>query len=115
MATAGTIVEDSLLSSGINNFLASVIISEPYAGLAYIDLTTSGNFIRAQKSLSELASEISRIDPKGKTLLQPRADRQFWVLCQLTSPREKVIILIQKIPSTLSKTFCNSNIRTIWV
>ena len=29
VATAGTIVEDSLLSSGINNFLASVKISEP--------------------------------------------------------------------------------------
>ena len=63
VATAGTIVEDSLLSSGINNFLASVIISEPYAGLAYIDLTTS-EFYTSQISLSELASEISRIDPK---------------------------------------------------
>ena len=63
VATPGTIVEDSLLSSELNSFLASVVISEPYSGLAYIDLTTS-EFFTSKIALSELASEISRIDPK---------------------------------------------------
>ena len=63
VATPGTIVEDSLLSSESNNFLASIIFGEKYSGIAYIDLTTS-EFYTSQIANSEITSEISRIDPK---------------------------------------------------
>ena len=47
VVTPGTIVEEGLLSQESNNYLASVVIKDDWAGVAYIDITT-GEFSATQ-------------------------------------------------------------------
>ncbi len=60
--TAGTIIEESLLESNSNNYLAAVIQSDNNMGLAYIDIST-GEFKVTQGSIEEIFSELARIKP----------------------------------------------------
>lgn len=64
--TPGTIVESNLLRGDANNYLASVVIEEDRAGIAYVDITT-GEFaateIKNSEILSSVRAEINRLNP----------------------------------------------------
>lgn len=60
--TAGTIIEDNLLISNSNNYLAALIEVDKLFGLAYTDIST-GEFKVTQGSLDDILSELSRIKP----------------------------------------------------
>ncbi len=63
--TPGTIVEPSLLPGDSNNYLASVVIEEDRAGIAYVDITT-GEFAATQiqndNILSAVRAELNRLN-----------------------------------------------------
>ena len=62
VVTPGTVIEDSLIERGANNYLAAVITSSEIAGLSYVDITT-GEFMATEFSIDNLKEEIERINP----------------------------------------------------
>jgi len=62
VVTPGTIVEPSLLDSKTNNYLASLVLGEKEAGIAYIDITTS-EFATTQVALERVIPELERLRP----------------------------------------------------
>jgi DNA mismatch repair protein MutS len=66
VVTPGTLVEPTLLEEKRNNYLASLIVSDDAAGLAYVDITT-GEFAATQLrdvDITEMArQELARIQP----------------------------------------------------
>ena len=62
VVTPGTIVEESLLDKKTNNYLAAVVIRDDFAGLAYVDITTS-QFTTCQLPLPRVGIELSRLAP----------------------------------------------------
>ena len=62
VVTPGTVIEDILLDKKSNNFLASVVMEDEEAGLAYVDITTS-EFATSQFSLADLGVELGRLAP----------------------------------------------------
>ncbi|MBS1724074.1 MAG: DNA mismatch repair protein MutS [Armatimonadetes bacterium] len=64
--TAGTVLEDSMLQSGANNFLAAVCVMDGRAGLATLDPST-GEFlvteIQGEQLAERLLQELARIRP----------------------------------------------------
>ena len=60
VVTAGTVVEPNLLDGKANNYLASVVIEDGLAGLAYVDITTS-EFAATQLPAAEVPLEIGRL------------------------------------------------------
>jgi DNA mismatch repair protein MutS len=62
LVTPGTVVEPSLLSSKVNNYLASLVLDGESAGIAYVDITT-GEFGTTQTSFSRGMSELERLKP----------------------------------------------------
>jgi len=63
VVTPGTIVEDSLLQESSNNYLASAVVRDTMAGLAFIDITTS-EFFTTEIPKDKLYSEIDRFTPR---------------------------------------------------
>ena len=62
VVTPGTVIEDSLIERGANNYLASIVTSNEIAGLSYVDITT-GEFMATEFALDALNEEIERINP----------------------------------------------------
>jgi len=62
VVTPGTVIEPKLLDSKKNNYLASLVIDENQAGVAYIDITTA-EFATTQLPLSRLVTELERLQP----------------------------------------------------
>ena len=62
VVTPGTVIEDSLIERGANNYLAAVITSGENAGLSYVDITT-GEFMTAEFPVHTLNEEIERVNP----------------------------------------------------
>ncbi|MFO3796876.1 MAG: DNA mismatch repair protein MutS, partial [Anaerolineales bacterium] len=64
--TPGTVIEQNLLPSGANNYLACVFVEESRAALAYADITT-GEFavteMEAGPALATLRAELTRLQP----------------------------------------------------
>ena len=81
VATPGTIIEPSLLDGTANNYLASVIIDNDRAGLAYVDITTS-EFATTQVPIHRLLPELERLQPSE--VLFPR-DLDFPDLARIAS------------------------------
>ena len=69
IVTPGTIIEESLLQQGSNNYLASAVVRDSNAGIAYVDITT-GEFAATQIPLSRVNSEINRLAPKELILAE---------------------------------------------
>ncbi len=63
VVTPGTVLDDQLLDSRSNNFLAAMVCDSEHAGLAYIDIST-GQFVTSQFAVSDLADELIRIRPR---------------------------------------------------
>ena len=62
VVTPGTVVEESLLETGANNYLASVVVNGDEAGIAYVDVTT-GEFATTQLSRTQVDQELARLAP----------------------------------------------------
>ena len=73
VVTPGTVIEDSLIEKGSNNYLAAVITTGEKVGLSYIDITT-GEFMTTEFAINVLNEEIERtmydaetMEPQGET------------------------------------------------
>jgi DNA mismatch repair protein MutS len=67
VVTPGTIIEPGLLPGDSNNYLASIVLEDTHAGIAYVDITT-GEFgvTELENSSGDLASvraELTRLHP----------------------------------------------------
>ena len=62
VVTPGTLTEDALLESGVNNFMLAIDASEQGYALAWIDLST-GCFRVLEIDRDDLSSELQRINP----------------------------------------------------
>lgn len=62
VVTPGTIVEPELLQAKSNNYLACVVLESEWAGISYIDITTS-EFACTQVPIDKLRTELERLAP----------------------------------------------------
>ncbi|HEY9153405.1 MAG TPA: DNA mismatch repair protein MutS, partial [Anaerolineales bacterium] len=62
VVTPGTIIEPGLLPGDANNYLASVILDEKTAAVAYADITT-GEFAATELPAESLRAELARLHP----------------------------------------------------
>ncbi len=62
IVTPGTVSEPGLLPGDANNYLASVVLSEQSAAVAYADITT-GEFAVTELPLETLRAELTRLHP----------------------------------------------------
>ena len=62
VVTPGTVVEPSLLDQNANNYLASVMVHEDQAAVAYVDVTT-GEFAATQLPVGQISQELARLSP----------------------------------------------------
>jgi DNA mismatch repair protein MutS len=69
VVTPGTLVEDNMLQSGANNYLAALAPANGIAGLAHVDVST-GEFACMQLSAEEVSAELERLRPSE--LLLPK-------------------------------------------
>ena len=69
VVTPGTVVEPNLLESKSNNYLASLVIEDDEAGIAYVDITTS-EFATAQLPADKVCCELERLQPSEILILQ---------------------------------------------
>ena len=60
--TPGTVIEPGLLEGRANNYLASMIVDDKRAGIAYADVTT-GEFRATELERAEAVAELERIAP----------------------------------------------------
>lgn len=67
IVTPGTVLEDSMLDSSVNNYLASISVSQKSIGLAFVEMS-SGEFIVTELpndgNYQNLMSEIARRTPR---------------------------------------------------
>ena len=63
VVTPGTVLEPFLLNDRTNNYLASAIIDDSQAALAYADISTSGTIFVSQMSVEGLLLELARLMP----------------------------------------------------
>ncbi|MFQ4142013.1 DNA mismatch repair protein MutS [Chlorogloeopsis sp. ULAP02] len=95
--TPGTLLEEGMLKSGRNNYLAAVVIAGEHWGLAYADIST-GEFLTTQGSNSEhLTQELMRLQP-AEVLIPTNAPD----LGGLLRPGEKS----EHLPECLPPAFC---------
>ncbi len=62
VVTPGTVVEPNLLEARANNYLASLVIEDEEAGIAYVDITTS-EFATTQLPAGRILPELERLQP----------------------------------------------------
>jgi DNA mismatch repair protein MutS len=66
VVTPGTLIEPGLLPGDSNNYLASIVLENGHAGIAYVDIST-GEFavteIEAGPDLSQARAELTRLSP----------------------------------------------------
>ncbi len=61
--TSGTLTEENLIQPNAPNYLAAIVINKNIASIGYCDVSTS-EFIIIDITIQDLASELSRINPK---------------------------------------------------
>jgi len=69
VVTPGTLIEDNLLKTGANNYLAALIVDEAHAACAYADIST-GEFACLEGHVDEVGSELRRLQP-AEVILAP--------------------------------------------
>lgn len=75
VVTPGTVIEPNLLEARENNYLASLIIEDERAGIAYVDITTS-DFATTQLPADRVSSELARLQPREVLVPQDAEDYQ---------------------------------------
>jgi DNA mismatch repair protein MutS len=86
VVTPGTVIEESLLEQKANNYLASVVVEDGQAGLAYVDIST-GEFATSQFALSHLPVELDRLSPPELLVQEGQED--------LPGERQAVVTLLE--------------------
>ncbi|ARV60415.1 DNA mismatch repair protein MutS [Nostocales cyanobacterium HT-58-2] len=95
--TPGTLLEEGMLKSSRNNYLAAVVIAGEHWGLSYADIST-GEFLTTQGSnLEHLTQELMRLQP-AEVLVPTNAPD----LGSLLRPGEKS----EHLPECLPPSFC---------
>ncbi|MEW5938622.1 MAG: DNA mismatch repair protein MutS [Chloroflexota bacterium] len=74
IVTPGTVTEPGLLPGDANNYLASVVLDEGRASVAYADITT-GEFAVTELPLESLRAELTRLHPAE--ILHPDSQNLF--------------------------------------
>lgn len=74
VVTPGTVDLPTLLQEDVNNFLASVIIAEGEAGLAYTDVTTGAQIFVTQIPTTSLDAELARLAPAEVLISKDQED-----------------------------------------
>ncbi|MEB3179239.1 MAG: DNA mismatch repair protein MutS [Nostocaceae cyanobacterium] len=95
--TPGTLLEDGMLNSRRNNYLAAVVIANNHWGLAYADISTGEFQTTQESSLELLTQELMRLQP-AEVLIPSNAPD----LGVLLRPGEKS----PHLPECLPPTFC---------
>jgi len=75
VVTPGTVIEPGLLPGDANNYLASVILEEKMAAVAYADITT-GEFAATELPIEALRAEFARLHPAE--IIHPDPLPQNW-------------------------------------
>ncbi|MEH1778763.1 MAG: DNA mismatch repair protein MutS [Nostoc sp.] len=97
--TPGTLLEEGMLKSSRNNYLAAVVIAANHWGLAYADIST-GEFLTTQGSdLEHLTQELMRLQPSEVLVPTNAPDLGSLLRPGETSPH---------LPQCLSPSFCYS-------
>ncbi len=97
--TPGTLLEEGMLKSSRNNYLAAVVIAANHWGLAYADIST-GEFLTTQGSdLEHLTQEVMRLQPSEVLFPTNAPDLGTLLRPGETSPY---------LPSCLPPSFCYS-------
>jgi len=82
VVTPGTLVEENLLDSGANNYLAAYLPADGVAAIAYVDVST-GEFACLQLETAQAGAELARLAP-AELLLPRGADPPEGVIATLT-------------------------------
>ncbi len=69
VVTPGTLVEDSLLERGVNNYLAALVLRDGQCGIAHVDVST-GEFACLQAGDDAATAELERLRPAELLLPQ---------------------------------------------
>ncbi|WP_414528128.1 DNA mismatch repair protein MutS [Nodularia chucula] len=97
--TPGTLLEEGMLKSSRNNYLAAVVIAVNHWGLAYADIST-GEFLTTQGSnLEHLTQELMRLQPSEVLVPTNAPDLGTLLRPGETSPH---------LPQCLPPSFCYS-------
>ncbi|MBN3927274.1 DNA mismatch repair protein MutS [Nostoc sp. NMS4] len=97
--TPGTLLEEGMLKSSRNNYLAAVVIAANHWGLAYADIST-GEFLTTQGSeLEHLTQELMRLQPSEVLFPTNAPDLGSLLRPGETSPH---------LPECLPPSFCYS-------
>ncbi|MEH2240493.1 DNA mismatch repair protein MutS [Nostoc sp.] len=97
--TPGTLLEEGMLKSSRNNYLAAVVIAANHWGLAYADIST-GEFVTTQGSdLEHLTQELMRLQPSEVLVPTNAPDLGSLLRPGETSPH---------LPECLPSSFCYS-------
>jgi DNA mismatch repair protein MutS len=97
--TPGTLLEEGMLKSSRNNYLAAVVIAANHWGLAYADIST-GEFLTTQSSdLEHLTQELMRLQPSEVLVPTNAPDLGSLLRPGETSPH---------LPQCLPPSFCYS-------
>lgn len=72
VVTPGTVVEPNLLETKSNNYLASLVMDNGEAGIAYVDITTS-EFATTQLAAAMVSCEVERLQPRELLISQSNA------------------------------------------
>ena len=97
--TPGTLLEEGMLKSSRNNYLAAVVIAANHWGLAYADIST-GEFLTTQGSdLEHLTQELMRLQPSEVLVPTNAPDLGSLLRPGETSPH---------LPQCLPASFCYS-------
>ncbi|RCJ20963.1 DNA mismatch repair protein MutS [Nostoc sp. ATCC 43529] len=97
--TPGTLLEEGMLKSSRNNYLAAVVIAANHWGLAYADIST-GEFVTTQGSdLEHLTQELMRLQPSEVLVPTNAPDLGSLLRPGETSPH---------LPECLPPAFCYS-------
>ncbi|MBH8577335.1 DNA mismatch repair protein MutS [Nostocaceae cyanobacterium CENA369] len=99
VVTPGTLLEEGMLKSSRNNYLAAVVIAANHWGLAYADIST-GEFLTTQGSdLEHLTQELMRLQPSEVLVPTNAPDLGSLLRPGETSPH---------LPQCLPPSFCYS-------
>jgi DNA mismatch repair protein MutS len=89
IVTPGTVIEPGLLEGRANNYLASLVILERTAGLAYIDIST-GEFRTTQLERAQATAELERLAP-AELIISERLDAPAVEVRALTQLQDEQI------------------------
>ena len=82
--TPGTVIEDSMLEEGKNNYLATVVLTKGGAGICFCDASTGECYVTelsADKTEQKIIEEISRFKPR-EILISEKSLKQLKNLSQ---------------------------------